>query len=65
MFFESTVCAGLSIENAATVRSTPLRRVRNLYYTRGMAQLIYEEIINNGAKAGQLLKQHVSAAVML
>ncbi|CAE7621147.1 unnamed protein product [Symbiodinium sp. KB8] len=36
--------------NAATVRSTSLRRVRNLYYTRGMAQLIYEEMVNNSAK---------------
>ena len=43
--------------NAATVRSTSLRRVRNLCYIRGMAQLIYEEMINNSAKAGLFLKQ--------
>ena len=34
-----------------SVRCSFVRRVRNLYYTKGMAQLVYEEMLNNSAKA--------------
>ena len=37
--------------NCATVRAAPLRRVRNLYYSHEFAEMVYEEMLNNSAKA--------------
>ena len=39
--------------NASAVKQLTLRRVRNLYYTRGFAQIVFQEMLLCNAKAAQ------------